>query len=295
MATRKIIMTKGLPASGKSTWAKEMVAKHPGQYKRINKDDLRAMLDVSHHSKGNEKFVLRARDLLLVEALKSGYHPIIDDTNLHPKHEARLRELAGQFAQAHGVEVQVEIKFFAVSVEEAIRRDLLRPVSVGERSIRQMYDKYLAPPPMVASQDDTLPKCILVDIDGTVADKMDRSAYDWARVGEDAPKWPIIRLVKSMKAAGYRIVFFSGRDEVCRAQSSAWLQQYFGWAEANFELHMRPANDLRKDSVVKMELFFRHVHQRYYVELVVDDRQQVVDMWRKELGLTCVQVDYGNF
>jgi predicted kinase len=295
MAVKKIIMTKGLPASGKSTWAKELVAKYPGQYKRINKDDLRAMLDVSHHSKGNEKFVLRARDWLLAEALRSGYHAIVDDTNLHPKHEARLRELAGQFAQAHGVEVQFEVKFFEVSLEEAIRRDLLRPGSVGERSIRHMYDRYLAPPPILTSQDQTLPKCILVDIDGTVADKMDRSPYDWARVGEDLPKWPIIRLVKSMEAAGYRIVFFSGRDEVCRAQSSAWLQQYFGWAEANFELYMRPANDMRKDSLIKKELFFQYVYKRYYVELVVDDRQQVVDMWRKELGLMCVQVDYGDF
>ena len=41
----KVILTVGLPASGKSTWAKEQVSQNPGQYKRVNKDDLRAMLD----------------------------------------------------------------------------------------------------------------------------------------------------------------------------------------------------------------------------------------------------------
>jgi hypothetical protein len=42
----KIIMTKGLVASGKSTRSKDMVLKFPGQYKRVSKDDCRAMLDM---------------------------------------------------------------------------------------------------------------------------------------------------------------------------------------------------------------------------------------------------------
>jgi len=53
----KVLILKGLPASGKSTYAKELVAK--GNWKRINKDDLRAMLDCSKWSKANEKFVLQ--------------------------------------------------------------------------------------------------------------------------------------------------------------------------------------------------------------------------------------------
>ena len=58
---------------------------------------------------------------------------------------------------------------------------------------------------------------------------------------------------------------------------------------------MRPQNDNRKDALIKRELFEQHILGQYYVELVVDDRQQVVDMWRRTLGLTCVQVDYGDF
>ncbi len=292
---KKIIITKGLPASGKSTWAKEMVAKHPGQYKRINKDELRAMLDASHHNKENEKFVLMVRDWLIVEALRDGKHVIVDDTNLHPKHEQKIRELAKLYTETSGLPIGVEVKFFEIKLEEAIKRDLNRPVSVGERAIRQIYDQFLAPKPLAVNQDATLPKCILVDIDGTVADKMDRIAFDWAKVGNDQPKWPIIQLVKSLQASGYQIVFFSGRDEVCRDETQVWLCQHFDWDATDFELYMRPAKDLRKDSLIKKELFFAHIHERYFVEMVVDDRQQVVDMWRKDLGLTCLQVDYGDF
>ena len=42
----KVILAKGLFASGKSTWAKNVILKKPNSYKRVNKDDLRLMLDV---------------------------------------------------------------------------------------------------------------------------------------------------------------------------------------------------------------------------------------------------------
>ena len=109
------------------------------------------------------------------------------------------------------------------------------------------------------------------------------------------PKWPIINLVKALQASGYAVVFFSGRDAVCRPETIAWLNEYFGWQTTDYELFMRSKNDNRKDAIIKYELFERHILERYYVELVVDDRQQVVDMWRRTLGLTCVQVDYGDF
>lgn len=65
-----VTILKGIPASGKSTWARQMLDEHPGMYKRINKDDLRAMLDNSYWSKGNEAFVLKVRDILIIEASK---------------------------------------------------------------------------------------------------------------------------------------------------------------------------------------------------------------------------------
>lgn len=63
---------------------------------------------------------------------------------------------------------------------------------------------------------------------------------------------------------------------------------------SDYELHMRPAGDRRRDSIVKAELFDRHVRDQYRVLVVLDDRKQVVEMWRS-LGLTCLQVAEGDF
>jgi predicted kinase len=292
---KKVIITKGLPASGKSTWSKEMLRKTPGMYKRINKDDLRMLLDNNHFSRDNEKFIIQVRDWLIQEALKNGKHVIVDDTNLHPKHEVRIREIVTEYNKTFQDNVEVEVKWFEISVEEAIRRDLNRPVSVGEKVIRQQYEQFLRPKTEPVQQDASLPKAVLVDIDGTVAEKGKRNPFEWSRVGEDTPKLSVIHVVKSLKASGYEIIFFSGRDSVCKQLSIDWLKLHFNWQDADFQLFMRAENDGRKDSIVKKELFEQHIVGKYYIDLVIDDRNQVVEMWRKDLGLTCLQVDYGDF
>ena len=57
---KKIILTRGIPASGKSTWAKQEVLKDPEHSIRINRDDLRNM-------SGNIGFLQENLILLLVE------------------------------------------------------------------------------------------------------------------------------------------------------------------------------------------------------------------------------------
>jgi hypothetical protein len=57
---------------------------------------------------------------------------------------------------------------------------------------------------------------------------------------------------------------------------------------------MRAESDFRKDSIVKKELFDNHIKNKYFIEYVLDDRNQVVDMWR-DMGLKCLQVQEGNF
>jgi len=54
--SQKVIILKGLPASGKTTWAKKFVQENGGLYKRISKDDLRAMAEAilrDHRSQCN--------------------------------------------------------------------------------------------------------------------------------------------------------------------------------------------------------------------------------------------------
>src|SRR5690349_4678630 len=108
----KILILKGLPASGKSTYAKSVVEKNAGIWKRVNKDDLRAMLDGGYWSKSNEKFVLKVRNAIILEALDNDRNVIVDDTNLDPKHEMDIRALVEKFIKLKWKEVDIEVKMF---------------------------------------------------------------------------------------------------------------------------------------------------------------------------------------
>lgn len=135
-------------------------------------------------------------------------------------------------------------------------------------------------------------KAIMVDVDGTVALRGDRSPYDETRVSKDTPNHPVLAVTRAMYLDGHAVIFCSGRTEACREQTTAWLVKHFGWPFA--ALHMRSVGDQRKDSVVKRELYERHIRDAYDVTCVLDDRNQVVDMWRS-IGLTVLQVAPGDF
>jgi predicted kinase len=280
---KEVVMLRGLPASGKSTYARELAALG---YVRVNKDDLRGMLHDGKHSKGNEKQVLAIRDAIIVDSLERGRSVVIDDTNFHPMHEVAVRELA----LAHGASFRVDDRFLAVPLEECIARDLKRCNSVGERVIRQMHRQYVKLPVVPYPVDPALPTVVLCDIDGTLAHMGDRrSPYDWARVGDDDLDGDIAAILGWIP---HRIILLSGRDEVCRPETEVWLTRHAVRYEA---LYMRPAGDVRKDSLVKRELFDQHIRGQFNVAFVLDDRDQVVRMWRYELGLKVLQVADGDF
>ena len=312
---KKILILTGLSGSGKSTFARQFCAQN-SNWLRVNRDDLRrSLLPVSlpeywqtwpeREKNRIEQVVNELQKTSILDGLDRGWHILIDNTNLKLSYLNEFERLLS--AQVYPVEISYQL--IDVSIEECIRRDRERSDSVGEDVIRKQAEQLavlkknfkfrpqvLTPNPAFQRvQDASLPRCVLVDIDGTVAKMGDRSPFDWHRVGVDTPKWPIINLVKAMRASGYAVIFFSGRDAVCRSETTVWLNKHFNWQPADYQLFMRPKHDNRKDSIVKQELFEQHIAGRYYVELVVDDRQQVVDMWRRTMGLTCVQVDYGDF
>jgi len=279
---KKVYMTLGLPASGKTTWAKAKVDKKPNMIKRINKDDLRAMLDNSYWSKGNEKFVLEVRDSLIMAALDNGKHVIVDDTNLHPKHEIRIRELVKGLA-----EVEI-VDFRHVTPEVCIERDRQRPNSVGEKVIRQMYMQFIAPPKPQPLYDPSRPDIIICDLDGTLALLNGRSPYDASTCEQDLVNEPVRSILQRSE---HKVILVSGREARYKPQTQAWLAKH----NIEFlELHMRPTGDSRQDSIVKCEIYEGLILPTYNVMYVLDDRDQVVDMWRSQ-GLTCLQVNYGDF
>ena len=290
----KIIMTIGLPASGKSTWAKKFILEqntdYGGRYKRVNKDDLRAMVDCGKWSKSNEKFILLTRDFLVRSAIKQGNSIIVDDTNLDPSHERDLKAIADELG------ADFEIKDFRdVSLAICLERDSKRVDSVGEKVIMGMYDRYLKPKIPVIVQDSKLPAAIICDIDGTIAIKGDRDIYDSSKVYLDTVNKPVFDLLK-MVPVGVKIIFCSGREDVCGEQTCDWLDQNVlsPLNRTVDRMLMRKTGDHRKDSIVKEEIYHEHIENRYNILFVLDDRDQVVQMWRQQ-GLTCLQVADGNF
>jgi predicted kinase len=302
----RLLITRGLPGCGKTTYAREWVAGDREHRGRVNRDDLRVMLDHGQFVKGvTEPRVLAARDAAILSLLSKGVDTICDDTNL-PQRTAR--DLA-KLAKRAGAELAV-IDLTDVPLGTCLERNAARTDKppVSEAAIKDMHARYLAgrayplpPPEEPTSEADGLaryepkpgtPKAVIADIDGTTALMCARSPFDETRVREDRPNLPVITVIRAMAAAGNEVVFLSGRTDACRTATHEWLLEHVGIPFQG--LYMRAAGDFRKDAIVKRELFDRHVRERYDVTCVLDDRDQVVAAWR-ELGLTCLQVAPGAF
>jgi predicted kinase len=287
----KVIITVGLPASGKSTWAKDWCIKNP-QWVRVSRDDLRNMRGKYWLPK-DEDLITDWEKTAIMMALSRGKNVIVDATNLNPKYRKELIHMIKDLEEHEPI--QIEEKLFDVSPEECIKRDAKRgEASVGPDVIWGMYYKYIAPIP-VYKEDWNLTHCIIVDIDGTLANSEHRKPYDWDKVGDDKLIEFVHQAVCHYKAydEGFQeVIIVSGRDGGCYGITHDWLEKM----EVPFShLYMRAAGDKRKDSIVKKELFEAHIRGKYYVDYVIDDRDQVVRMWRNELGLNVFQCNYGNF
>lgn len=289
-----ITLTRGLPGSGKSTWAKQQVLDAPnGSIKRVNKDSLREMLDVSRWSKLNENFLLNVRDFIIIEALKQGKHVIVDDTNLEDSHYNRISGAIEDCIELNGHQIKVQYEDFThVPIETCIERDIKRANGVGEKVIRDMYDCYLAPSPLPAPEyDRSLPDAIMVDLDGTMSlNDGHRGWHDYAKVINDKPLPHNMEIVKRF-AADHQVIIVSGRDDSCKNESIEWLNTHGIFPDL---VLMRVTGDNRDDAIVKGELYEAHILNRYNVKFVLDDRDRVVQKWRS-LGLFCLQVQKGDF
>ena len=279
-----LLVLKGLPASGKSTYANELIDFNDGRYKRVNKDSLRAMIDNGHWSKLREKIIIETEEVLVRKFLSQGYNVIVDDTNFG--WEDKWKQVAGECGATF------HTKEFSVYPEECVRRDALRgEKSVGADVIWKMYRKYVQPlikKPVILPE---LPNAYIFDIDGTLAIMKDRSPFDWSRVGEDDINKDVARCLAHLQSNGAQIIILSGRDAVCKEETMKWLNK---WFVSYDHLWMRAEGDNRKDDIVKKELYENNIAGKFNVYGVFDDRNQVVSLWRS-LGLTCFQVAEGNF
>jgi len=289
----KLLILRGIPGSGKSTWAKAYVEKNK-DWVRVNRDDLRNMRGIYWLPK-QEKLITMWENLAVAAALTNGYNVILDSTNMdYGRNGERIDYLRKELSKqgyTYLCQFEVETINFTISLEEAIKRDLARPNSVGEKVIRTFYDKYIAPPVPKYTEDKTLPHCVIFDVDGTLAKMSGRSPFEWDKVKTDKVNEPVADILDKLQQ-DRAIIIFTGRDGSCLEATKEWLQENGIYYD---HIYIRPAGNQEKDSIIKKRLFEENIRGQYYCDFVVDDRDQVVSMWRKELGLTCFQVNYGDF
>ena len=137
---------------------------------------------------------------------------------------------------------------------------------------------------------------IICDMDGTLALLNNRNPLDASTSEQDILNDPIANIIEvyaHQTLFPIDLIIITGRDERFRSQSEAWLRRH---TITHYKaLYMRKEGDRTRDDILKRQFYEKHVKAEYDVLFVLEDRDRVVKMWREELGITCLQVDYGDF
>lgn len=138
----QLIITVGLPASGKSTWAEDKRRLAPDVVRVVTMDDIRVAIGAQFEA-GDEGVVQGIRDFAIRGYLEKGYTVISADTNLSPKTQRRLCTIAERAKVPATYEM-----FTHVDVFECMRRNDLRHLrgddKVPNQAILKMHQQYLS-------------------------------------------------------------------------------------------------------------------------------------------------------
>lgn len=296
----KILVLQGVPASGKSTFARSLVLKDKS-YVIVSRDAIREARG-DYWIPEHEDYISDIEEFEIRSAIKHNLNPIIDATNLNPKTIAKWKNLAEE------LNVNIEFKMFEIDFATALERDSKRERSVGKKVLERFFRDYFPDQLKAYYTDDRLKgpfylyndekeDCIIADLDGTVCLHDGRNPYDLTRVSEDIPNYPLVQFLKEL-ICNKHIIFLSGREETnqCRQDTINWLTENICSSDFGYkwELLMRDKNNFEPDEIIKERIFHKEIEPKYNVIAVFDDRDKVVKMWRS-LGLLCNQVYWGNF
>ena len=154
-------------------------------------------------------------------------------------------------------------------------------------------------------------KWVIFDLDGTLANidkrrliskNINTGKMNWDifftpdNIKLDQPNHPVIKMAQVLAESGHMIAIFSGRSKGTQLTTKSWLNRH------NVPYHvikMRPTSKdwmYMPDDKLKQhwldDLF--PGDKKKNIVCVFDDRNKVVDMWRKN-DLTCMQVAPGDF
>lgn len=285
---KRLKMMVGPPGAGKSTYALSTTSSDGLAY--INQDSQ------GKHEHLNLFHNFLSRDLDIV----------IDRLNFTK--EQRQRYIAPAKAKGYTIEIIVLHENQDTCMKRMLARENHETITdeAGARQALHMFQtKYER---VTDDEADTVTrvwpegektKIIVCDIDGTMANIEHRLHYvrregkkDWKNFFKEMDKDVVNEWCQEIvRNSKFPVVFCSGRPDDYKQVTKEWLTNV---AKLDGGLMMRSRNDFRRDDIVKEQILDFEILTRYSVAYVLDDRKQVVDMWRKR-GLVCLQCNEGDF
>lgn len=305
---QEFIIARGIPGSGKSTWAAQWVAEDPENRVRVNRDDIRMELfnqwividpNTGYPSKKHEEMVTNVEQKRVLQALREGKSVCSDNTNLPHKTCAQWVMLAKLR------NIPVSTREFHVSKEEAIRRDAARDRTVGPKVIGMMYSR-LGPngefhhvdgtyTPRPFMKPDSRSHGVIYDMDGTLTrvesirhfvqpDERGRRNFDMFHRSSlfCPPNQEVLEMAHDTTKNNLKNVIVTARQERYREVTELWLNKH----GVEFDnLYMRPNSDMRRDDLVKADIL-KEILKDYDIVHAVDDRPEVIKVWESAGILT---------
>lgn len=315
--SKRLMVLVGPPGSGKSTFAKKYV---DDGFLYINQDSQgkdhlnifhRAVLDGKDIVVDRMGFNKDQRRRYLEPAKKCGYETAI--TVLHESLDTcykRCMDRKDHETIKDETSARSALNFFFTKYE--------RVQDDEADTVQRFWPDGPKPSAIIVDLDGTLclvehrrhfvnpPKNVLVGPDGSMIEflgKLDpvpldaplpKVKKDWKgffdAMSEDTVNQPVADIIYRLGASS-RIVLCSGRPDNYRKLTVEWLHKYDISYDALF---MRNRADQRQDDAVKEVILDFEILTRYTPYFMLDDRDQVVAMWRRR-GYTCLQVAPGNF
>lgn len=305
----------GPAGSGKTTFAKEHIQKNPN-WVRVSRDDLRKQIlcerDFGSYFKENnlqlEKHITHLQMEQIRYWLMQDFNVLIDNPHLKTDYLFAYQHFFGHLADILFVPMrnvdletcksrvtsreggQVDVGYIERHFEN-YQRVLEEAADILDKPIYRKNDKRYK---FAQLQKSASKDCIIVDIDGTIANSGWRKRSEGEKILLDRPITPIhflLRQLKECDPSKFAIVYLTGRDEKWREQTIQWLKKNgFPWDD---ELVMRKSGDLRSEIAVKNDLLLEKIAGRFRPIMAIDDHLQVCHgVWYKT-GIFCLNVNQG--
>lgn len=288
----KLIVMVGPPGSGKSTFSKKYVEE--------------GFVYVNQDSQGKDH--LHIFDI----AILAGQNVIVDRMGFNKEQRSRYLSLAKE--KGYNTQIFVLHQSYDTCLER-VRARVDHPTIKDEKSARSALNLFFTKYERVedAEADEVVriwpegdkPRVIIVDLDGTLCNvdhrihfvrtdgKKDWKSFFQGLKDDKVNEWCklIIDSIYSTFTDGIKTVLCSGRPDDYEKPTRKWLEDN----RIKFQsLYMRHRGDRRQDNITKEQILDFEILTRYTPFFMIDDRSQVVEMWRRR-GYTCLQCASGNF